>query len=391
MKVATMERSKSKPRSVLFLYLGHIVNDTSSNTLSGLLPVLTSLFGLSYLLAGIVVLVSNVTSSILQPFFGYVFDRTKATWLIEIGLAANCIGMSLMGILPNYATLLLIVGIAGLGGAAFHPPAFSIIVKSSNTGRGRSIGIFTSTGNVGFFLGPVAVGVLVSTLGPQGMLFLLPIGLATAALLFKVKPTKEQDTPLTRGKGVPADKRLLVLLMSITALRSITIQSATTFLPLYLVTEGNSLLAATSIASFWLAIGVLGQIAGGFLSDRVGRRPVIVISLLTGGIVFYGFLATTGFFSMLLLAISGALLYASWSVIMAMSSEAAPSNIGTVTGLMLGFSIGVGGVAAMGFGAVADMIGLVSTFNIMSVFALAGGMMALLLPTSRTPQRQVTS
>ena len=136
-----------------------------------------------------------------------------------------------------------------------------------------------------------------------------------------------------------------------------------TFLPLYLVTRGESLFLATAVASIWLGTGVLGQIAGGHISDRVGRRPVIVFSLWVGGGLFYGFLMTSGPLSVLFLAASGAVLYGSWSVIVAMASEAAPNNVGTVGGLMLGFSIGVGGLAALGFGGVADRVGLNSAFD----------------------------
>ena len=212
--------------------LGHAVNDTSMSTLSGLLPVLTPLFGLSYLLAGAVALVLNVTSSILQPLFGYVFDRTKATLLIEVGLAVNCIGMGLIGVIPNYSMLLIVVGAGGLGHAAFHSPAFSTVVSSGDTPKGRSMSIFTSGGNIGSFVGPFLAGVLVSTLGRQGLLLLIPTGLATAALLFKIVPHSERDT-LPKTGSVPANKRLLLLLICITAFRSATIQSPSSFLWLF--------------------------------------------------------------------------------------------------------------------------------------------------------------
>ena len=101
-------------------------------------------------------------------------------------------------------------------------------------------------------------------------------------------------------------------------------------------------------------------------------------SLLLGAVLFYGFLLTNGFVSLILLALSGAALYASWSVIVVMSSEAAPSNVGAVSGLMLGFYIGIGGVAALGFGAVADILGLSAAFSIFTGFALVAGFLSLI-------------
>jgi len=347
--------------------------------LPGLLPVLTVAFSLSYLLAGLIAMINNMTSSILQPFLGRWFDRTQAAWLLEAGLAVNCIGMSLVGISSNYVILLFLVGTAGLGVAAFHPPAFSTVVRSSGKSKGGAMGIFLSGGNTGFFLGPIVAGGIVSAFGLPGTLLLLPIGLSIAMLLFKVRP-RDPGIPTSSQPGRPANKRLVGLLATITAFRSIFITSSMTFLPLYFVAQGDTLFVATAVVSIWLGVGVVGQLGGGFISDRIGRRPVIVTSLLAGSAFFYGFLITTGLTSLLLLALSGLLLYASWSVIVVMSSEAAPSNVGAVSGLMLGFSVGIGGLAAVGFGAVADMIGLHSSLLLFIGFALTAALLALTLP-----------
>jgi FSR family fosmidomycin resistance protein-like MFS transporter len=242
------------------------------------------------------------------------------------------------------------------------------------------MGIFLSGGNTGFFLGPVVAGALGSVFGLQGMLLLLPLGLAVAVILFKTNIGRGESKQTVPRYGYPAKKRLLGLLAGITALRSVAVQSATTFLPLYFVAKGYSLLLATAIASIWLGVGVLGQLGGGSISDRIGKRPVIAGSLLLGAALFYGFLLTTGPISLILLALSGAALYASWSVIVVMSSEAAPDNFGAVSGFMLGFSVGVGGVTALGFGAVADILGLGAAFYIVTAFALVGGFLALILP-----------
>ena len=256
----------------MLLTLGHTVNDMFTNLLSGLLPILTITFNLSYLLAGLVAMVFSLTSSMLQPFLGRWFDRSQATWLLEGGLALNCVGMSLIGISPSYVILLFLVGTAGLGAAAFHPPAFSMVARSSTTSRGGSLGIFLSGGNAGFFLGPIVAGGLVSTIGLRGTLALLPIGLLTSILLFKVHAVK-QAAPSIPEPLHPSNRRLLGLLATITALRSATVQVAVAFLPLYLVTRGESLLLATAVASIWLGVGVLGQIPGGHISDQSEGSP----------------------------------------------------------------------------------------------------------------------
>jgi len=361
--------------------LGHVVNDLYSNSISGLLPIITPLFGLSYLLAGVVATVFNVTSSILQPVFGHWFDRTHVPWLLEVGLAVNCLGMSLLGFSSSYILLLFLVGSAGLGSAAFHPPAFSSIVRSNESSKGRAMGVFLSGGNTGYFLGPFVAGALGSAFGLTGMLCLLPLGLLVSVILFRFSRKGIAQTHQVELRHRDANKRLVGLLATITALRSVTVQTAVTFLPLYFVAKGQSVLVATGIASMWLGVAVLGQLFGGRVSDRLGRTPVIASSLLVGTLLFYGFLLTSGATSLILLALSGAALFANWSVIVVMASEAAPSNVGAVSGLMLGFSIGVGGIAALGFGALADALGLNAAFLAITGFALIAGLLALLLPS----------
>ena len=363
------------------LVIGHAVNDMLSYSLPGLLPILTVFFNLSYLLAGLVAMVFNVTSSILQPLIGRWFDRTQAAWLLEAGLVLNCVGMSLVGISPNYVALLFLVGTAGFGSAAFHPPGFSAVIKSAQSSKGGAMGLFLSGGNVGLFLGPIVAGALMTRFGLSGTLSLLPIGLLAAVLLFRVyKPVNGKEQPLRSGVNRPVNKRLVALLGTITALRALILQTAVVFLPIYFVARGYSLFLATLIVSIWLGVAVLGQLGGGFISDRSGGRPVIVLSLLTGAALFYGFLMTDGILSLILLALSGAALYANWSVIVVMSSEAAPRNVGAVSGFMLGFFVGIGGLAALVFGGVADAIGLHSTFMLFAGFALVGGLIALFLP-----------
>jgi FSR family fosmidomycin resistance protein-like MFS transporter len=362
------------------LVIGHAVNDMVTYSLSGLLPVLTVFFNLPYLLAGLVAMVCNITSSILQPIIGRWFDRTQASWILSVGLALNCLGMSLVGISSNYTFLLFLVGAAGFGSAAFHPPGFSAVVKSARESKGEAMGIFLSGGNIGMFLGPVVAGALMSSFGLQGTLLFLPIGLLTATLLFGVRRSVRGRVEQTKPRPQSANMRLVSLLATITALRSVTIQTAVTFLPIYFVARGASLFLATAIASGWLGVGVVGQLGGGFLSDRIGRRPVIVGSLLAGAFLFYGFLVTDGILSLFFLVASGAALYANWSVIVVMSSEAAPSNVGAVSGFMLGFFIGIGGLAALVFGGVADAIGLHSAFLLFAGFALVGGLLGFSLP-----------
>jgi FSR family fosmidomycin resistance protein-like MFS transporter len=228
-----------------------MVNDMYSNLLAGLLPVLTVAFGLSYMLAGLVAMVFNVVSSVLQPLLGRWFDRTQTVWLLEAGLILNCFGMSLVGLSPSYVIILLLVGTAGLGTASFHPPAFSKVVNSAGQKKGGAMGLFIAGGNTGFFLGPLVAGAILTLYGLHGTVILLPIGLVAAAILLRARVTGGIRSESCRDDEPKptADKPLLAVLAGITACRSTLITVVETFLPMYFVSRGASIFVAAALAS----------------------------------------------------------------------------------------------------------------------------------------------
>jgi FSR family fosmidomycin resistance protein-like MFS transporter len=244
------------------------------------------------------------------------------------------------------------------------------------------MGIFLAGGNTGFFLGPIMAGLLLTLYGLHGTLLLLPVGLIVALVLLRGRVTSRASKTISETESAkpPSNKRLVALLATIAGCRSTTITVAETFLPVYFVSRGEPLFIATALSSAWLGVGVLGQLTGGYISDRIGRLPVITSSLLIGGTIFLAFLITNGLTSIIFLTLAGLVLYASWSVIVVMASEAAPQNVGAVSGLMLGLAVGIGGFAALGFGTLADRVGLQSSLVVFTAFVFAGGFLALVIP-----------
>lgn len=80
------------------------------------------------------------------------------------------------------------------------------------------------------------------------------------------------------------------------------------------------------VISMMLLTGALGGVAGGFISDRWGRKPLIVGSLVLATPLFLGFLATQGALSLVFLALSGAALLSSFSVTTVAAQEAIPEH-----------------------------------------------------------------
>src|SRR5262245_37767814 len=117
-------RARPDMRLLGLLALGHMIIDINQGSLTALLPFLKTGLGLSYTATGVIVLMSNITSSLIQPVFGYLADRTARRWLLPVSVLLSAVGLGLMGLAPTYEALLLLVMITGFGVAAYHPEGY---------------------------------------------------------------------------------------------------------------------------------------------------------------------------------------------------------------------------------------------------------------------------
>lgn len=159
---------------ILLILLGHIWVDASQGILPVVLVKLKELFALTYFQAGLAMAVLNITSSVIQPVFGYISDRFYTGWFIPVGILWTALSMGLLGWAPSYQLSLILLGLAGLGTAAFHPRALMTVFLVSGSRRGLGVGLFSTSGNLGFALGPLVGGLLVFQLGlhaTMGLLF----------------------------------------------------------------------------------------------------------------------------------------------------------------------------------------------------------------------------
>src|SRR5437867_8119106 len=170
------------------LSFGHLATDFASGALPALLPFLVSKYDLSYTLAAVVMLVSTLSSSIVQPFFGLWSDRRGAFWLLPSGVALGGIGMALAAASPTYGVVLLFVGLSGLGTAAYHPEGSKFAAYASGRKRASGMALFSVGGNIGYGLGALATTPLVIWLGLKGGLFIAVPCVAVAAGLLAFGP-----------------------------------------------------------------------------------------------------------------------------------------------------------------------------------------------------------
>jgi FSR family fosmidomycin resistance protein-like MFS transporter len=369
---------------------GHLATDLAHGALPALLPFLIVKFDLSYTMAAALVLAATISSSLVQPAFGLWSDARGALWLLPAGVALAGIGMALAAVAPSYFLVVLAVLVSGLGVAAYHPEGSKFASYVSGERRASGMAFFSVGGNVGFALGPVVASGIVLALGLRGGLLLALPGLAVAAVLLSVRPYLEDFAPAAdpgrREAAGPGRPDGLALLLGVVGLRSVAHMGLFTFVPLYEIARGHSEARGTLLLSLFLLAGAIGTLFGGRFADRFGRRVVLLGSFVVATPLILVYAVAGGLVGEVALVLSGAAVIGTFGVSLVLSQEYMPGRVGMASGLSIGLAIGLGGVAALTLGAVADAIDLET-----AVIATAAGpalafFVTLLLPPS--PRRR---
>ena len=364
---------------ILLMFLGHIWVDTSQGILPIVLPKLKEALALNYFEVGLVVTVLNLTSSVIQPIFGYISDKIRTGWFVPVGILWTACMMGLLGWAPNYLSVILLVGLAGLGTAAFHPRAMMVVYHVSGSRKGFGTAVFSTGGNIGFALGPMVGGLLVLGFGLHATIGLVgPGALMALAIFFWPGDFLQRKAP-DKEKAASGGRALhsvlwgsLILTCLVVALRSWVYLSFITYLPMFVMEQGLPLKTGSLMLTVFLAGGAAAGLYGGHLSDRVGRRRVIVVSMLLYPIFMSLMILSNGPVLWFLAAASGAALLASFSVTIVLAQEILPKNLGLASGLILGLGFGMGGLGAAVSGWIADMIGLYKTVWILALVPALG-------------------
>ena len=378
-------------RAMTLLASGHLGTDFANGTLPALLPFLVDRFGLSYTLAATLMLASAVSSSVIQPLFGLWSDRRGAIWLLPAGVAVAGIGMALAADAPSYWLVVFFVVISGVGVAAFHPEGSKFAAYTSGARRASGMSAFSIGGNLGYAFGPLVATPLVVAYGLRGGLLLAVPCLAIAAALLAAAPFLRGFEPDAAGRARQTagdDRRgAMALLLGVIAFRSLAWFGLVTFVPLWEVSLGHSKAHGNQLLTLMLLTGGLGTIVAGPVADRLGRRPVLLASLVATGPLVLVFVAVGGIPGAIALALVGACVIGTFGVTMVMSQEYLPRHIGMASGLSIGLSIGLGGIAAVALGALADAVDLRAALYVCAAAPVVAFALALALPSSRAGAR----
>lgn len=340
---------------LVVLTIAHLANDSFTALLTPLLPQVRNDFGVTIAQTSLLVGVSQLVGSVLQPLFGLLADHVDRRLLAAIGPALGGIGMTLLGIAPTFGLLLLLVAMAGVGSAIFHPAAVAYVHQGARAHRrGLSNALFSAGGTAGLAVGPLAA----TALGLGRLPWLLPVGLLVGVASWMTLPSTRarsnaprrwQDyTEVFRGPIRP--------LWAMSVLRSLSTVSYQGLVGFVLAARGFSGHIGPTLAVFGTA-AALGGIVGGQLSDRVGRVRVLRSSVLVTIPLFVLLVYSTpdAWWYYPLAALVGALVNANVPVSVVTAQEYAPRHVATASALMMGFAWGTSGVLFPLVGSLADL------------------------------------
>jgi FSR family fosmidomycin resistance protein-like MFS transporter len=367
------------------LAVGHLTVDTIQGSLPALLPFLKATFALSYAAAGTVMLMATVTSSVIQPLFGYLADRSARRWILPASVGLAGIGLALTGFTRSYPVLLGVVVLMGLGVAAWHPEGYRTASNVAGDKKATGISWFSLGGNVGIALGPPVITLLVTTFGLAGSLgLLIPAGLVALLLMAALPVLSAPARPGAAAAAAPEARNrpgAMAILIVVVMLRSWTQLGFTTFVPFYYV---DHLKADPRIVGpllfVFLGAGALGTIAAGPVADRFGARPFMVWACLLAAPLTVGFLLTRGALAFVMLGAVGFTLISTFTVSVVLGQAYLPRHLGMASGMIVGFAIGTGGLGVAALGGLADRWGLPLALWVTALMPVGGFAASLFLP-----------
>jgi FSR family fosmidomycin resistance protein-like MFS transporter len=385
---APIDRARPNYRLLGLLALGHLVIDTNQGSLPALLPYLKAALGLTYTATGVIVLMANITSSLIQPLFGFLADKTARRWLLPLSVLLSSVGLALIGVAPSYYAALALVMMSGFGVAAYHPEGYRTATQVAGARKATGVSIFSTGGNIGIAVGPPLMTLLLTGFGLPGTLGMLLPGLLVAALLMAVLPGLSRPLPSRAQAASLAPKTMvggMSLLVLVVAIRSWTQLGFTTYMPFYYleVLKGDPRMVGTLLAVF-LGAGAVGTLIAGPIADRVGHRRFMVSVFFLVPPLAVAFLLVSGIWTFVLLAALGFVLVSTFTVSVVLGQAYMPRNLGMASGLIVGFAIGAGGVGATVLGWVADQWGLSSALWISALMPILGCAVSLTLPEPRS-------
>lgn len=384
------EESRTAFRVLFAISIAHLLNDMVQSIVPSIYPIIKEEMGLSFIQIGVITLVFQLTSSLLQPFVGMYADRRPSPYALAAGMCFTLTGLIWLAFTGSYAAMLGAVSVIGIGSSIFHPEASRVAQLAAGGKKGLAQSIFQVGGNGGTAIGPLLAALIVLPHGRLAVLWFAVAAIMGALILTRVGRWYKRVVSNISGQRRKvrsvvdhlSKRRInmaLAVLVVLTFSKQFYLASMTSYFTFFLIDKFGVSIQYSQIALFaFLAASAIGIIAGGYIGDKIGRKYVIWGSIL-GAAPFAIAMPYAGLTLTIILAIIvGLVISSAFSAILVYATELKPGKVGMIAGLFFGLSFGLGGVGAAFFGWLADIRGIYFVFEISTLLPLLGIVAAFL-------------
>ncbi len=375
--------------------ISHFLNDMIQSIIPSIYPILKDKFDFSFAQIGIITLIFQMTSSILQPFTGLYADKHPRPYALSIGMCFTLVGLLVLAFAENYLLILLSVSVVGLGSSIFHPTASRVAQLASGGKKSLAQSIFQVGGNGGSALGPLLAVAIILPFGQHSISFFALAAFLAAIIMvrlgswYKARMAYATKHPQkTVGINTNISKRAkygaLAILIMLVFSKYFYTSCITSYFTFFLIDKFGISVGASQLCLFvFLAAFAIGTVAGGLLGDKFGRKYVIWFSIL-GSAPFALIMPYANFaWTIVCTFLSGLIIASAFSSIVVYATDLMPDKVGLIAGIFFGLMFGLGGLGSAFFGWLADKTSIEFIFQVSSYLPLLG-IIAGFLPNTQT-------
>ena len=379
--------------------ISHFLNDMIQSIIPSIYPIIKDKFDFSFAQIGIITLVFQMTSSILQPFTGLYADRHPRPYALSIGMCFTLTGLLMLAFADNYLLILLAVSIVGFGSSVFHPTASRVAQLASGGRKSLAQAIFQVGGNGGSALGPLLAALIILPFGQHAISwFAIAALLATIImvrlgawykerLVYSVKHP-QKATGLNTHISKRAKYGALGILILLVFSKYFYTSCITSYFTFFLIDKFGITVQASQICLFvFLAAFAIGTLAGGMFGDRFGRKYVIWFSIL--GAAPFAIAMPYANFTLTIVCtfLSGLIIASAFSSIVVYATDLMPDKVGLIAGIFFGLMFGLGGLGSAFFGWLADLTSIEFIFQVSAFLPLLGVIAGFLPDTQKKEEK----
>ncbi len=371
---------------VLFaIGFAHLLNDMMQSVIPAVYPLLKEKFDFSFAQIGLITLVFQLTSSLLQPVAGRLADLHPRPYSLAGGMCFTLVGLLALAAAPAFGSILAAVGLIGCGSSVFHPESSRVAQLASGGRKGLAQSIFQVGGNAGSAMGPLLAALVVIPFGQGSIGWFALTALIAIFVLIRIGNWYKHRLHLAAQRHElsaeitprPLPKRKVRMALFILGVlvfsKYFFIASMTNYFTFFLMDKFSMSVQGAQYCLFaFLAASAAGTFFGGPLGDRIGRKYVIWGSIL-GAAPFTLLLPYAGQAATIVLAVViGLVISSAFSAILVYATDLMPDKVGMIAGVFFGLMFGLGGLGSAFFGWLADRTSIEFIFRVSTLLPLLG-------------------